>query len=461
MAATAVGSWLGLSNALGADATRKPNVVLIVADDLGYADLGAQGLSKDVKTPHIDSLATNGARFTDAYVVSPVCSPCRAGLLTGRYPQRFGYEFNPGGVDHPNFGLPLSEITIADVLRRAGYHTGMLGKWHLGNKPPLSPPKRGFDEFYGFWGGAHAYLDHEKFKGMNTIRKGDTPFPEKEYLTDAIGREAAAFVDRNHANPFFLYVAFNAPHQPMQATEKYLDRFKGVEDRKRRAMLAMLSAMDDAVGQLLAKLREHNLEDNTLIYFISDNGGPTPGNASLNTPLSGIKADLLEGGIRVPFLVQWKGRIPAGQVIRQPVNALDIFTTSAAAGGADLPKDRVIDGVNLLPLLEGKTQDSVHDRLYWRYWPMWAVREGDWKVLGWGDKAELFNLAEDIGETKDVAAQHPDVLSRLRDAFTAWDKQLAKPLWLDPNHVKRPKEHEGQRPSVAGNGARNPSATQD
>jgi arylsulfatase A-like enzyme len=406
-------------------------VVVIVADDLGYADVGAQGLSKDVRTPNIDSIAANGVRFTSGYVTAPVCSPTRAGLLMGRYQTRFGYEFNPGGEGVGGFGLPAEEATLAEILRGAGYRTGLMGNWHLGNVKGKSPVARGFDEFYGFWGGLHPYNRAGNPEGMNTIRKGDEPFPEKEYLTDAIGREAAGFVDRNHEKPFFLYVAFNAVHTPMQAPEKYLERFKGVEDRKRRVMLAMLSAMDDAVGGVLGKLREHKIEENTLVFFISDNGGPTEANGSGNAPLSGYKGQLFEGGIRVPFFVQWKGHGAAGRAIDRPVIALDIFATAVSLGGAKAPKGT--DGVDLAPWLEGKKEGEVHERLFWRYSPQWAVREGDWKLMGLGGRAKLFDVSKDPGEKRDLAAERPEVVGRLRAAYAEWEKGMAKPMWKSDN----------------------------
>ncbi|MBI4579863.1 MAG: sulfatase-like hydrolase/transferase, partial [Planctomycetes bacterium] len=324
----------------------RPNIVLIVADDLGYADLGCQG-AKDIATPSIDSLAAGGVRFTNGYVSCPVCSPTRAGLLTGRYQQRFGHEFNPGppARAEPHFGLPLTEKTIADDLKTAGYVTGMVGKWHLGYQPKFHPTKRGFDEFFGFPGGAHSYVD-AKADPANLIYRGTTPVDEKEYLTDAFAREAAAFVARHAKERFFLYLPFNAVHSPLQAPDKYKERFASINDPKRQTMAAMLSAMDDAVGAVLKELRDRGIFENTLIFFISDNGGPTPGNASRNTPLSGFKAQVWEGGIRVPYLIQWPGRVPAGRVYEQPVIALDILPTAVAAAGGSVPADRKLDGVN-------------------------------------------------------------------------------------------------------------------
>jgi arylsulfatase A-like enzyme len=307
----------------------------------------------------------------------------------------------------------------------------MMGKWHLGNILERSPTARGFDEFFGFWGGLHAY--NKQSPGFNMVRRGTEPAGDFGYLTDAFGREAAAFVDHHHDKPFFLYLAFNAVHQPLQAPPKYLERFPDTQDPKRRRMLAVLSAMDDAVGQLLAQLREHKLEENTLIFFLSDNGGPSEGNTSLNTPFSGYKSQLFEGGIREPFFAQWKGHIAPGQTLDQPVISLDIFSTALAVAGATPPNDRPIDGVNLLPLLEGKQAGPVHDRLFWRYAPQWAVREGDWKLMGLKDRAKLFNLAKDPAEKHDLAGEHPDVVQRLKTAYATWEKQLTTPMWpTDP-----------------------------
>ena len=303
----------------------KPNILFIVADDLGYADVGFQGC-KDIPTPNLDALATSGVRFTSGYVSGPYCSPTRAGLMTGRYQTRFGHEFNPGGSD----GLPLSETTIADRLKAAGYATGLVGKWHLGSLPQFHPQKRGFDEFFGFLGGAHDY-----FRSAGILR-GTEPVKDLDYTTDAFGREAVAFIERHKAEPWFLYLAFNAVHTPMQATDDRLAKFPGIEDKQRRTYDAMTLALDDAVGTVRRKLADAGLEQDTLVLFISDNGGPTmPGttiNGSRNTPLRGSKRTTLEGGIRVPFVVSWPGHLKPG-VYDQPVIQLDADATALAACG--------------------------------------------------------------------------------------------------------------------------------
>ncbi len=437
-----LGFWVGLvllpgAAAWGQEATRqasgpgaRPNMVLIVADDLGYADLGCQGAT-DVRTPHIDTLAREGVRFTDGYVSCPVCSPTRAGLLTGRYQQRFGHEFNPGPANAAavDFGLPLTERTLPEYLKAAGYTPGMVGKWHLGYQPAYLPGRRGFDEFFGFAGGAHSYVD-ARADGNNPILRGTTVVDEKEYLTDAFAREAVAFIDRHAREPFFLYLAFNAVHTPMQAPEKYLARFADIANTKRRTLAAMLSAMDDAVGAVLAKLREAGVADNTLIFFISDNGGPTQGNGSRNTPLSGFKGDLLEGGIRVPFIVHWKGRLEAGKVYREPVIALDILPTLVAAAGGSVPAEVKLDGVNLLPFLTGERQGSPHEALFWRQGRNMAVRRGNDKLLiRDGGPPQLFNLADDIGEQRDLAAEKPAKAQELSAALKKWNATLMEPLW--------------------------------
>jgi arylsulfatase A-like enzyme len=428
--------------------SRPPNILLIVADDLGYADLGIHGC-KDIPTPHIDSLARNGVRFTDGYVSGPYCSPTRAGLMTGRYQQRFGHEFNDPDVarGHVEFGLPLSETTMADRLKAAGYTTGLLGKWHLGSAARFHPMARGFDEFFGFPGGDHSYLDAEAHS-PNPLLDGRKPVDRTEYLTDVLGVRAVDYIRRHASDPFFLYLAFNAVHTPMQAAERYLTRFEQIADTERRTYAAMLSAMDDAIGRTLAALREAKLEERTLIVFFSDNGGPTMAtttiNGAINTPLRGSKRQTFEGGIRVPFIMQWKGRLPAGHTYTRPVMQIDILPTVLAAAGVKANPDWKLDGVNLLPFLTGEATESPHDALYWRLGSMMAIRRGDWKLVQTSEgplretdpavlkdlsRAELYNLADDIGEKNNLAAKHPDKVKELADAWQRWNRELATPLW--------------------------------
>jgi len=425
--------------ALGAE---RPNIIVIVSDDQGYAEIGAQGC-KDIPTPNIDSLGRNGIRFTNGYVSCPVCSPTRAGLITGRYQQRFGHEFNPGPEPADNFGLPLSETTLAARLKSAGYRTGIVGKWHLGFTEKYQPLNRGFDEFFGFLGGAHQYFG-EKGDGRNSIMRGSERVEEKEYLTDAFAREAVSFIERHSKEPFFLYLTFNAVHSPLQAPEKYLSRFSGITDTKRRTFAAMLSAMDDAVGQVLDTLRKSTLEENTLVFFVSDNGGPTQSTTSNNAPLSGYKGQVLEGGIRVPYLVQWKGTIPAGEVYDKPVISLDIAPTACKVAGAKAEGAK-FDGVDLLPFLTGKSSDNPHDALYWRFGPQSAIRKGDWKLVKLADGEHLYNLAEDIGEKDDVASKNSEKLKELSDQLAGWDSKLAKPLWQNQRNRRQPAARKAQR----------------
>lgn len=406
---------------------RKPNVIVIVSDDHGYNEIGLQG--GDIPTPNIDSIGKNGVRFSNGYVSCPVCSPTRAGIMTGRYQQRFGHEFNPGppAQAQENFGLPLTEKTFANHMKELGYATGMVGKWHLGYKPEYHPMKRGFDEYFGFLGGAHSYIDSQA-DNANSILKGTEPVEEKEYLTDAFTREATAFVDRHRGEPFFLYLAFNAVHAPLQGAEKYLDRFANMADQKRRTFAAMLSALDDGVGKVLAKIREHKLEGDTLILFVGDNGGPTPQTTSRNNPLRGYKAQAWEGGIRVPFLAQWPGKLPKGKIYENPVIALDFLPTAVAAGGGKPPSG--LDGVDLLPYVTGKNNAAPHDALYWRFGLQRAIRKGDWKLVQAAtDSWELYNLREDISESKNLASSQPERAKELLAAYEAWNSQLAEPRW--------------------------------
>jgi arylsulfatase A-like enzyme len=432
----------------------RPNVLIILADDLGYQDIGAQG-GKDIPTPNIDSLAKNGVRCTNGYVSCPYCSPSRAGLNTGRYQQRFGHEYNEGSGNREIFGLPLTETTIADRLKKLGYSTCVVGKWHLGFRPDMRPMKRGYDEFYGTLANTpyfHPQLVDSRV-GPDPRRVEDDKF----YTTDAYGDRVVEFLRRHKDQPFYLYLPFNACHVPPQATEKYLERFKHIENKERRTYAAILAAMDEAIGRVLTTLRESKLEERTLIFFLSDNGGPLTKmgpNGSNNGPLKGQKGDTWEGGVRVPFIVQWKGKLPAGKVYEQPVIQLDILPTALAAAGAEAQADWKLDGVNLLPHLEGKARGAPHETLFWRFGPQWAIRQGDWKLVQGYDYAAkdqgpvyetkvtapmLFNLADDVGETKDLAAKHPDRVKALQAAWQAWDKELIKPLWL-PMPARQPQE---------------------
>ncbi len=411
---------------------RKPNIILIVADDLGYADLGVQGC-QDIPTPNVDSIARGGVRFTNGYVSCPVCSPTRAGLMTGRYQQRFGHEFNPGPAAQAsqNFGLPLTETTIAERLKALGYVTGMFGKWHLGYRPELLPTKRGFDEFFGFPGGAHSYVNATE-RPANPILRGTERVTDMTYTTDEFAREAVSFIEHHRREPFFVYLPFNAVHAPLEAIEKYRARFTAIGDPKRRTYAAMLSALDDGVGSVLNKLRELKLEENTLVFFISDNGGPTPQTTSSNLPLRGYKAQVLEGGIRIPFMIQWKGHLPVGKVYELPVIALDLHPTALAAAGSKLTAEARLDGVNLLPFLMGEKKGAPHEKLFWRFGEAFAVRVGDWKLVK--DRSDalvrLYNLAEDIGEKNDLSAQRAQKVRELQTIWEQWNALLSKPRWV-------------------------------
>jgi arylsulfatase A-like enzyme len=417
----------------GANAAR-PNILIIVGDDMGYADIGVHGC-KDIPTPHIDSLAKNGVRCTSGYVSGPYCAPTRAGLLTGRYQNRFGFEFNPGPVAGDDVGLPVSETTLADRLKAAGYKTGMVGKWHLGYTEKYHPNKRGFEEFYGFLGGARSYFPLEGNPPVGgRMYRNQEVLPENDpYTTDTFTREALAFIDRHVKDEWFLYLTYNAVHGPMHATEKYLDRFKDVPDENRRTYCAMMSAMDDGIGAVLKKLDDSKLTENTLIFFVSDNGGP-PVNSSNNGVLRGNKAQTWEGGIRVPYLVQWKGRLPAGKTYDNPVIQLDFQPTALAAAGIEA-KDAKFDGMNLLPYLEGKNTQPPHESLFWRFGDQMAIRRGNMKLVqGRGvEQRLLFDLAADIGEQKDLSGEKPEVVKQLTAEYDAWNATLEKPRWGQPN----------------------------
>jgi len=422
----------GFASLGGAAMERKPNVIVILADDLGYADLGCQG-SPDVKTPHIDSLAVNGVRCTSGYVTAPQCGPSRAGLLTGRYQNRFGFESNEFAY---NPGLPRTETLISDRMKEQGYKTGYIGKWGVTSKRHSYPAQRGFDE--SFWNqDGNLYFPDTPSKYNTQVHRGNEQVKMTEYSTDAFGREAVEFIQRQKENPFFLFVSFITPHVPMEAKEEDLERFPDEKNPLRRTMLAMMACMDDNVGRILNALKELGLEEDTLIVFLSDNGG-YPGNASWNDPFSGTKSQMLEGGIRIPFIVQWKGRLPAGTVYDKPIISLDILPTALAAAGAKIKSEWNFDGVNLLPFLSGKKQEVPHEELFWRYkaWTTkpeqdgWAIRRGDWKLVrnGWAQApVALYNLKDDPAEKKNLVAQFPEKVSELRTAWEAWDAGNVKP----------------------------------
>jgi arylsulfatase B len=425
----------------------RPNIILLLADDLGCGELGFQG-NREIPTPHLDSIARSGVRFTQGYVSAPFCSPSRAGLMTGRYQTRFGHELNAIGKqnDEPGVGLPLTETTLADHLKAAGYATGLVGKWHLGGRPEFHPQRRGFDEFYGFLHEGHFFypppfrgavtrlrVNEPAYDDGNPVRRGSQPVVEAEYLTDAFAREATAFVERHARQPFFLYLAFNAVHSPMQAPVPLVRRFDSIRDEQRRVFAGMLVSMDDAVGRVVGKLRELGLEEDTLIFLLSDNGGPTAELTSSNEPMRGGKGQLWEGGIRVPFAVQWKRRIPAGGVFEQPVISLDILPTALKAAGVGVPER--LDGVDLLPQLTGARREAPHDSLYWRYGTNVALRRNDWKIVRQAERRgeeaawRMFDLRRDPGETRDVSVAQGEEFRRLRREVESMGRQMMAPLW--------------------------------
>jgi arylsulfatase A-like enzyme len=413
---------------------KKPNVLIILSDDQGYADAGFQG-SQEIPTPHLDALAGSGVRCTSGYVTHPFCSPTRAALLTGRYQQRFGHEYNPvyDPLDETE-GLPLGERMLPQLMKDAGYQTGWIGKWHLGASPAHTPWRRGFDETFGFIGGGHVFMNWKPNERQYTLaltRNGE-PVEVTEHVTTAFGNEASAFIRRHADAPWLLYLAFNAPHTPHQPTAEREAKFAGIENAARRKCVAQISLLDDAIGTVTTALAQSGQTERTLVFFLTDNGGPVDQGAK-NTPLRGQKGQLYEGGIRVPFLVSWPGKLPAGTSYDAPVSSLDVFATALALAGLPMPADKKYDGVNLVPYLAGETKTPPHERLYWRMGggKAHAVREGKWKLVRLNNKpAELYDLSTDIGESKNLAAEQPDVAARLTAALDAWDKELIAPVFL-------------------------------
>lgn len=445
----------------GGTVSAQPNVVLILADDLGYGDIGANG-GETIATPHIDALAKSGVRLTQGYVSHPVCSPSRAGLITGRYQQRHGWEFNPAGRDQGT-GMSTDVETVADVMRALGYRTGLIGKWHLGSQPQHHPVNRGFDEFFGMVEGGSIYIDAD-VAGVESVGRPRIGRPNKiirgldqevevdAYLTDRFTDEAVAFVERNAHVPFFLFLSHKTPHTPLQATAEYLDRYRHIDDDATRVYSAMVASLDDSVGAVVRALEQGGIRDDTLIVFLSDNGcAGYVANACSNAPLRGFKRYLHEGGVRVPFIVSWPNGLPEDRVFEHPVVSLDLMDSFLGATGRDEASD---DSVNLIPYLDGTNSGAPHEYLFWRSGPNWAVRDGRWKLIrynrtdltrqdldgsgrleppdgGWpngspqGQITLLYDLANDPSETINYAAGRPEEVERLTEAWQAWNADNA------------------------------------
>ena len=447
-------TFASLLFAVAAFAADKPNVILIFSDDHGWADLGVQGSDKDIRTPNLDAMAREGVRFTRGYVSAPQCVPSRAGVLTGRYQQRFGVEDNNKGP------LPLEQLTIAERLKSAGYVTGQVGKWHLdlvgGKKGEKSlrvskqhmPHAQGFDEY--FRGEIRQFYASHDLQGK--------PFADAPHVvTDnrfrvVVQTEAAlSFLDRRAAKPeqpFFLYLAWYAPHVPLESPEPWFSQTSAALPKERRQAIAMIAAMDEGLGQLRAKLKAIGQDQNTLIFFIGDNGAPLGKNwdGSLNTPLIGEKGMLTEGGIRTPFVAAWPGHVPAGQVYEKPVISLDVAATAVALAG--LPNDPVLDGTDLTPFLSGKNQGAPHERLFWRWGSQAAVQEYPWKLIRLGEREQLlFDISQPDGENvkKNQFSAQPEIVARLTKALKKWSETLMPPglpTTFDAHHEGLFAEHE-------------------
>lgn len=468
------------------DTTPLPNIVVILADDLGLMDVSRYG-GQAVQTQHIDAIGAQGVTFQEGYVSSPICAPSRAGLMTGRYQQRFGFEINiherypknrleylvyanllntgnwkvaqhdnwaiPTFEDLHKQGLPPTEFTLAELLKTKGYQTAAIGKWHLGYNPTAVPINRGFDYHYGFYEAFSLYAPLEDPNIVNqklsdfsdphiwgkgrtgncAIRKNDQVVQEDVYLTTKIAEETNEWIEAHKDGPFFVYVPFSAPHTPFQVTQHYYQQYAHINVPEKRIYYAMIHALDDAVGSIMQQLDRLKLTENTLVVFLSDNGGATYTGAADNSPFKGGKFTNFEGGIRVPFMMQWKGVLPEGSYYDKPVSALDIFATTMAMAQVKLPKDRSFDGVNLMPYLldSNKIHEHPHQALYWRSEYHKAIRKGKWKLIQ-DDLAEqiaLYNIETDKEEQYNIAPQHLDIVTALQSDFKQWEKHLIKSNW--------------------------------
>jgi arylsulfatase A-like enzyme len=434
----------------------RPNIIIILTDDQGYADVGFNGCT-DIPTPNIDRIAKNGVVFSNAYVSYSVCAPSRAGLITGRYQDRFGYSRNPLYAPFdPQVGLSLHEQMLPELLQQSGYNTMGIGKWHLGAHQQFRPWKRGFNEFFGFLGGGHRYFPedyvianqdsatNEAQSYRTKLIRNESVVESSGYLTDVLSEEAVSFVERNQKQPFFLYLAYNAPHGPLQAPEKYLKRFNNIKETKRKTYAAMVSAVDDGVGTLLNKLQELKLTENTIVIFLSDNGGPESDNGSDNGPLRGAKGSVFEGGIRVPFAIQWPKQIGAGTIYHQPIISLDIFATVAAnVKGLAVPKNP-LDGVNLLPYLKGENAGAPHEYLFWRQYDQknHAVvhASGFKQVILKDTSVNMYHLKTDIGEQLNVLHSNNQMQQRMEKERKKWEATTIAPAFFGLNQEEQYKK---------------------
>ena len=403
---------------------KKPNIIIFLADDAGYADFGFMG-SEDLQTPNIDNIAMQGVKFTDFHVTGSVCAPSRAGLMTGRYQHRFGAEYNYSSKEE---GVPVSEQMIAELLKSHGYKTAAYGKWHLGEIPEYHPNKRGFDEFYGFIGGHRSYFanPHYDDSTRNTAMQYNGRFTTFDgYLTDDLGNKATDFIKRNKENPFFIYLAYNAVHTPMQATDEDLGMF---ENHPRQTLAAMTWAMDRSVGNVMNTLKDEGILDNTLVIFLSDNGGPTGSNTSSNMPLKGVKGTEFEGGHRVACAMMWKGEISPGSEYSKLTSALDFFPSIAEAANIQQEPENKLDGVSLWPYINGDINTPPHDKLFWRINPWKAARFDSLKLVvadtfGTG----LYNLNQDIAESINVASNSQKTVDSIKNAIFEWEEEMPEP----------------------------------
>ncbi len=437
-------------------ASPPPNLIVIMPDDLGYADTGFNG-STELPTPNIDRIARDGVVFTDAYVTYTVCGPSRAGFITGRHGQRHGFERNPAWRPHdPEVGLSLDERTLADALGEIGYTSGIIGKWHLGSHDNFHPLNRGFDEFYGHLGGGLRYFPEDLYirdwrearnepeSYLTWVVRNWEPVRTEQYLTDEFTREALEFIQRHHENPFFLFLAYNAPHAPMQAPQEEIDKFSHIDDETRRIYAAMVTVMDRGIGELLDLLDELNISDNTAIFFFSDNGGPW-NNGSNNRPLRGAKGTAFEGGFRVPYAVRWPGVFPAGLTYTEPILSLDVFATMASYTGIPHDPERPLDGVDLIPYVNGYIEGPPHERIYLRMFDRgaFAMRDGDYKVVRprASENTLLFNLRNDISESRNLAPDAAGRVSEMVETFNEWSAEMLEPAFqgLDMDEWRNPR----------------------